>query len=135
MFNDAPDDFARDDLIRSWVLVQQSEYDSASYQSNFWAVGVVGALVNQNPEFAWPLIRDILAFDHGTAVMENLSAGPLKNLLAKHGDEFIATIEEQARRDPLFARLLGGVWKNAMSDEVWDRVQRVQDRRGWDGIP
>jgi hypothetical protein len=56
-------------------------------------------------------------------------------LLAKHGDSFIDRIETQARFDSKFAKLLGGVWKNRMSDANWNRLQAVWDRSGWDGIP
>jgi hypothetical protein len=55
--------------------------------------------------------------------------------LAKHGDSFIDRIETQARFDSKFAKLLGGVWKNRMSDANWNRLQAVWDRSGWDGIP
>ena len=41
---------------------------------------------------------------------------------------------EKRRKDPAFAEVLGGVWKNSMSDAIWDRLQAVWDRRGWDGI-
>jgi hypothetical protein len=63
-----------------------------------------------------------------------LSAGPIEYLLAKHGEQFIKRVEKETKADPFFARLLGGVWKNAMTDSVWSRLQAVCDRRGWDGI-
>jgi hypothetical protein len=47
----------------------------------------------------------------------------------------IQYIEQEAKADPSFARLLGGVWQNAMTDDVWNRLQAVWDRRGWDGNP
>jgi len=67
--------------------------------------------------------------------MENLSAGPLEDLLAMHGPAIIDRVEAEAARDPTFAKLLGGVWQNRMTDEVWARVQAARDRRGWDGNP
>jgi len=59
----------------------------------------------------------------------------IEDLLSMHGDKFIDRIEAEARTDPSFAKLLGGVWKSQMSDQLWERVQAVWDRRGWDGIP
>ncbi|HUV96794.1 MAG TPA: hypothetical protein VMV98_04925, partial [Acidobacteriaceae bacterium] len=58
-----------------------------------------------------------------------------EDLLAKHCEIFIDRVEAEARKDPRFAKLLGGVWQNKMSDAVWKRVQAAWDRRGWDGIP
>lgn len=63
-----------------------------------------------------------------------LSAGPIEDLLARHGDVFIDRVEHGASGDPNFAKLLGGVWKNSMSDAVWERLQAVCDRRRW-GAP
>ena len=36
-------------------------------------------------------------------------------------------IEELARKDPKFNYLLGGVWRNAMTDEVWQRLQAIRN--------
>jgi hypothetical protein len=55
--------------------------------------------------------------------------------LAQHGDNFIDRVEAMAQSDPEFAKVLGGVWQNSMSDALWQRIQVVWDRRGWDGIP
>jgi hypothetical protein len=67
--------------------------------------------------------------------MQGLSAGVIEDLLSRNGTEMIPLVEAEARSDPSFAKLLGGVWKNKMTDEVWSRLQAVWDRRGWDGIP
>ena len=88
-----------------------------------------------NPEDLWKLILLIHERDQSSNIQEVLSAGPIENLLVKHGDSFIDRIETQARSDPKFAKLLGGVWKSRMSDANWSRLQSVWDRRGWDGIP
>ena len=77
----------------------------------------------------------IWSMDQSTETMQNLSAGEVEDLLGRHGSEMISLVEAEAQRDPSFAKLLGGVWKNNMTDEVWSRLQAVWDRRGWDGIP
>ena len=56
-----------------------------------------------------------------------LAAGPLEDLLAKRGEDFIDRVEELARKDPKFNDLLGGVWRNTMTDEVWQRVQAIRN--------
>jgi hypothetical protein len=88
-----------------------------------------------DPETLWALILEIHRRDQSITIQQVLSAGPVEDLLVQHGDAFIERIEVEARQDPQFAKLLGGVWKNRMSDTVWNRVQSVWDRRGWDGIP
>jgi hypothetical protein len=88
-----------------------------------------------NPEDLWKLILLIHGRDQSNRIQEVLSAGPVEDLLVKHGDSFIDRIETQARLDPQFAKLVGGVWKNRMSDANWNRLHAVSDRKGWDGIP
>ena len=92
-------------------------------------------LTYEEPEKLWLLILEIHHRDQSIAIQQVLAAGPVEDLLAKHGDTFIERVEAEARRDPQFAKLLGGVWKSTMSDAIWDRLQTVWDRRGWDGIP
>ena len=92
-------------------------------------------LTYEEPEKLWLLILEIHHRDQSITIQQVLSAGPVEDLLAMHGDTFIERVEAEARRDPQFAKLLGGVWKSTMSDAIWDRLQAVWDRRGWDGIP
>ena len=88
-----------------------------------------------DPERLWLLILAVHRKDQSLRVQQVLSAGMVEDLLGMYGDQFIDRIEVEARTDPSFARLLGGVWQGQMSDQVWARLQAVWDRRGWDGIP
>jgi hypothetical protein len=85
-----------------------------------------------DPELLWQLILIIHKLDGSKRIAERLSAGPLEDLLASHGARFIGAVELEASKDPAFAHLLGGVWKNSMTDEVWERVQAAWDRSEWD---
>jgi hypothetical protein len=58
--------------------------------------------------------------------MALLAAGPLEDLLAHHGELWIDRVEAQAQADPKFNYLLGGVWQNQMTEDVWQRVQAVR---------
>jgi hypothetical protein len=122
-------------VVRDWVALAHEESGSPDYDRLFAAYEAVSEMIQDRPDDAWQFIREALKLDCSTAVVEVLSAGPLEDLLVYHGQRMIAEIEVEARRDPNFANLLGGVWKNQIADEVWVRVQRVWDRRGWDGIP
>lgn len=55
-----------------------------------------------------------------------LAAGPLEDLLVYFGAQYVDCVESIARKDPKFRQLLGGIWKNAISDEVWERISRVR---------
>jgi hypothetical protein len=94
-----------------------------------------GWIVQEEPEKAWAAILAAVADPRCRPFLGNLAAGPLEDLLSLHGDLVIERVEHQARADPGFAWVLGGVWRYTMTDVVRDRVQQVRDRRGWDGIP
>jgi hypothetical protein len=61
--------------------------------------------------------------------MAILSAGPLEALLRRHGPRIINRVERRARRDANFTRLLGHVWKDTLSSQIWTRVQSVCERQ------
>lgn len=122
-------------LAEAWIAYWNAPEDSPERDALWWAVDREYDLTLEDPEQLWNLILEVLRRDSAVHIQEVLSAGPLENLLATHGASVIGKIESEARANPLFARLLGGVWKNKMTDETWARVQAVWDRRGWDGIP
>ncbi|WP_233840417.1 DUF6869 domain-containing protein [Dyella sp. 2HG41-7] len=109
--------------------------DSTEHEQLFWAFEEVDELCRSSPDEAWAFIVAAWNMDKSQAVAENLSAGPLEDLLATHGEYVIDRVEAHAAADPSFAFLLGGVWRNVMTEDVWSRVERVRDRRGWDGLP
>jgi len=122
-------------VVRDWIALQHAEEGSPEYERLLDAHESVSDLVEEKPDLGWLFILEVLKIDSSTAVRETLSAGPLEDLLTQHAVQMIERVENEARSNPQFASLLGGVWKNAMSDDIWERVQKVWDRRGWDGIP
>lgn len=94
----------------------------------WWAVErfmlVVGTDVS--PEDCWKAILEVLARDPPKEVIGILAAGALEDLIASHGAEFIERIESESRRNPAFRHLLGGVWKNSSTPDVWARVEKAR---------
>lgn len=58
-------------------------------------------------------------------IVSNTAAGPLEDLLANHDFQFIDAVEVEARQDRRMFWALGAVWKNSMTDAVWERVERA----------
>jgi hypothetical protein len=119
-------------LARDWIRYYRAEKGSPEREAAAWATDLY-ELECHDPESLWLPILAIHAKDQSPCIQQGLSAGPVEELLAKHGENFIERMEIEARRDPMFAKLLGGVWKNSMRDDVWRRLQTVWDRRGWGG--
>ena len=122
-------------LAADWVLYWKAPEESVARERLRYAGDREYDLVREEPEVAWHLVLAVLRLDASPEIQEVLSAGPLEDLLCKHGEFIISKVEHQANADPAFARLLGGVWQNSMSESVWSRVQAVWDRSGWDGTP
>jgi hypothetical protein len=127
--------FDLEKVVPAWIELQKTADDSPHYDELFWSVEMLYNLVAGHPELAFAAILSILKADQSNTTYENLSAGPLENLLSSHGQAVIDRIEKEAATNPNFRRLLGGVWKNGIDDAIWQRVQGCRDRRGWDGIP
>jgi hypothetical protein len=82
------------------------------------------------PERAWEAILKVVAEPRAQAYLGHLAAGPMEDLLNHHGAEFIERVETTARDNPTFARMLAGVNKFMMPDEVWQRVQKAKSEGG-----
>ena len=108
------------DESKSSELIGWNEFD--------WAV-------HDYPELAWEAILEAVSQPRMEPHLGTLAAGPLEDLLSIHGDRIIERVEREARANPKFAWLLGGVWQHKMSESIWARIQAVWDRKGWDGVP
>jgi hypothetical protein len=122
-------------LAAAWVLYWKSPEGSAARAELSHASDRVWDLTHEDPDGAWQLILAIDRAEPSSAIREVLSAGPLEDLLCNHGEAIIERVEHEAKVNPSFARLLGGVWQRRMSESLWSRVQAVWDRSGWDGNP
>lgn len=128
------DDQEKLKLANAWIAHTREFRETRDDVDNWWAAEKIWELERENPEILWTMILLIHSLAPKDAVViENLSAGPLEMLLANHGNKMIDVVEAEAKRNGAFANLLGGVWKNRMTDEIWARVQAVCDRGGWDG--
>jgi hypothetical protein len=115
----------RQKLARTWIALQTTPRHAPEYNSLFWSFERTYNLVREDPVEAWNLILAILALDQSPQIRRSLSAGPIEGLLCYHGEFIIPHIERQAKADPSFARLLGGVGQNTMPDNIWNRLQDI----------
>jgi hypothetical protein len=115
----------RNQLAKAWTALQKTPQHAPEYNALFWSFGQAYNLVREDPGEAWKLILTIWSLDKSASTRQGLCAGPIGELLCYHGEYIIPFIEKQAMADPSFARLLGGLWQNTMSDNIWNRVQDV----------
>ena len=115
-------------IVSAWIAGYQAKGGSPEYESNWWAISEVSDWeLAGDGDRLWEFILAAYKRDLPDKVVAVLAAGPLEDLLAKRGEDFIDRIEELARKDPKFNWLLGGVWRNSMTDEIWQRVQSARN--------
>ena len=82
-------------------------------------------------EAVWQAILRIMQRELSEEQISLLAAGPVEDLLALHGAQFIDRIEAEALRSPAFAHVLGGVWRRDMTPEMWQRVEAARGGCVW----
>ena len=81
-----------------------------------------------DPGHQWRFIRAAVSQAESDEELGHIAAGPMEHLMGWHGTDYIVAVEAQAASDPKFARMLGGVRKYMMNDEVWGRVEALRAR-------
>lgn len=122
-------------VASDWIAYASNGPDDASDEV-FDLAWIMYDLVNDDPALAWGAIKAVvnryteneLYLANGSEaqrVVGNIAAGPLEDLLVKHGVRFIEIVETEARRDRRMSWMLSGVWQSGMPEHIWTRVQRA----------
>lgn len=113
----------------AYIEFQSADHAEPDSSRLWWAVSDFMQMYaggGVDPEDGWRAILEILVRNPPDKVIAVLAAGPLEDLLAEHGEQFIERVETESRRNAAFRNLLSGVWKNGSTDTVWARVQKAQ---------
>jgi len=94
---------------------------------HFWAYMEVAELVRSNPERAWQLTVIMLHSAQDSLYRAYVAAGPLEDLLAWHGSQFIDRAESLAASQPWFLEGLSGIYVRA-EEPVRGRIERLLER-------
>lgn len=114
-------------VAESWIKMHHFGEGSVEYNANYWAYCRLIDLCDDDPEKCFKVIELIRSIDGSDLILSNLAAGPLEDLLSKHGELFIDRIEKYAQTDPQLKKLLGAVWQNSISDAIWERIKALVD--------
>ena len=91
----------------------------------WWPIQKFFDLEFDDSESIWVAILLIIEKTSSQKVVGVLAAGPLEDLIEDHGPQWIDRIELEARRNPKFRYLLGGVWQSS-TPEIWARVEKAR---------
>jgi hypothetical protein len=98
--------------LRYYVLKQQEDRS---------AVREVDALVQDDPTEAWEVTRILVNTAPSDEALAYVAAGPLEELLHRHGSVLIDRIEEESRGNERLQLALSGVWGLDRDSPVFDR--------------
>ena len=85
-------------------------YFQSKRQQDQWSVKEVDTLVGQSPEAGWELTKALVGQSRSDAELAYIAAGPLEDLLRKHGPALIDTIANQAQNNERLQLALSGAW-------------------------
>lgn len=114
-----------DAFAQSWI--SELEGSGADAESEI-GQSVVMMNFSARPEQQWKFILATVTHASDEETLGHIAAGPVEHLLGKHGEGYIDKVEQRAETDPLLARMMLGVWKYMMTDEVWERVENLKAR-------
>lgn len=117
-------------IVVGWVKFTSLAHDSPFRAHYEWADDAVLDVVLSDGKRGFELVKALLDRADNDHLIANLAAGPLETLLSTHGETIISDVEAESVANERFKFLLGGVWKGGMSDDVWERIQKIE-RPSW----
>jgi hypothetical protein len=114
----------KEKLISAWI--EHFSKEETEDDKTAWAHYLLSDICEKHPTLAWNLILEILRRPISEFATSVLAAGPMEDLLACHGSAVIEKVEQQARTNPAFRHLLGGVWRSRIGEAIWKRVEAVR---------
>ena len=110
----------------AYIRVHEAEASlDESHPDHLAAYEFMVELVGETAELCWSGILEIVERRPSERVLGMVAAGLMEDLLDASGAAFIDRIEAQACADPVFRRMLDGVWQSG-TPEVWARLVAVR---------
>lgn len=122
---DAPPPDTLDALVTRWLAENEDRRDPPEMGP---ADEIVANLIfDAEIDLVWAFLRAATARATTDRQLAMLAAGPLEDLIARHGASVIDRVEHLARRAPRFRYLLSGVWPQGRRDtDIWRRIEAAR---------
>ena len=116
-----------DEALDKFIIQWFAEIDTYDEDNHPVSGDVVLMNFLASDDFQWLFIQRAFALAYDADHLQTLAAGPVEHLLSHHGEKWISLIEKESSENKNFAWMMLGVWQNAMSQELWNRVQKIQE--------
>jgi hypothetical protein len=111
-------DLSAHDWASVWLRHSREHRDE-----DFWAWDELFSSVLDDPERAWPVILALVQLG-SDGELGTVGAGPIEDLVVKHGRAFIDRIEAEAAGNDRFRKALATIWLNTWQQDP-ELVSRV----------
>ncbi len=118
------DPIDRTHLLDEYVAHAKAVRHGVNDDPHYWAVEAIDELIRRDPDEAWTLLLELIARAEDDRMLASIAAGPLENLIVRHGWHLIEKIEAEAETGRRFRRALSGVWgETQMSEDLAQRIK------------
>lgn len=112
-------------LIDAYIEFEKTPQGSLEREQLLWTFEKFDELNSENPHLCWEAILEILNRIPTDEVQGIMAAGILEDFIDSHGEEFVGTIVNEAKRNSRLTALLGGVYE-CSTDTVWVQIMNVR---------
>lgn len=99
--------------------------DSPNAEKSFVGYEAFDDLCWKEPIRALKIVRDIFEMHPGEKILFDLAAGPLEDLLVRHGNEVIPHLKQHIQENPEMLTLLEGIWIDRMTQHVQFQLEEI----------
>ena len=117
-------------MEREGIAKAYLRYFEGKLESDRWSVEEVDAAVARDPDEGWELTRVLVGMAGSDEALAYVAAGPLEDLLRRHGPAVIGRVEDESRRNDQLRLALSGVWI-APEDPVFGRWYALMSKYGF----
>lgn len=110
-------------IARDWIEVR---LPGAAESSRGDPIFVMEIIIRGSASDSWMILKEIIRLDQAGVTIPELAHGPLESWIHRYGEDWIETIEYEARINPRLRSALRELPNVNIDKDVWHRIERVR---------
>lgn len=106
-------------------------YYARKQEADRWVLETLDTLIDDNPDEAWRITCVLVDKATSDAALAYVAAGPLEDLLKRHGPNIIDRVEEASSNNSRFQLALSGVWGIDPGNPIFNRWYALMWKYGF----
>jgi len=112
--------FTDEELVTGYL---RSIAEGGGDTPHFWAWEEMHELISTEPERAWRLMIQMVRQSQDDLALAGVAAGPLEDLLAWCGPQFVERAENLAASEPRFQQALMMIYTSRLQPDIRRRIE------------